>query len=150
MEKEWKVSLEFKANSFEPALMQVLHMTIGGRGTGGGAVHGDRTPAIFTHSTNGFLIASSVGNDHNDVQWIQALPSFGEWIKIEITQEVEVTEMIYSITFGGKKLSSKRNSRPSRFENVKVFSSSSWDPAASGFIKNLVIENKKSGKEFNL
>ena len=57
-----------------------------------------------------------------------------------------MSDTIYSITIGGEKVLSETNTNPTRFEKVKVFSSSAWYTAASGFIRNLVIKNKNSGK----
>ena len=37
LEKEWKVAFEFKASGYPATIQQVLHMTIGGKGTGNGA-----------------------------------------------------------------------------------------------------------------
>ena len=59
LKKEWKVSFDLKANNFK-GLEQVLHMTVGGKGAGRGSKYGDRPPAIWTHSSRGFLISSAV------------------------------------------------------------------------------------------
>ena len=146
MEKEWRVSFEFMANSYRGTFLQILHMTIGGKGIGKGAKHGDRTPAIWTHATKGIRIASSLRGRVSYSKDFKPLPPIGKWVKIEIKQEVEASEMTYSITIGGKKVLSEPNSKPSKFENVQVLSSSSWYNPVNGFIKNLVIENKNSGK----
>lgn len=145
MEKEWRVSFEFMANSFS-GLRQVLHMTIGGMGIGKGAKYGDRTPAIWIHAKKGILVSSGVRGKVSYSKYFKPLPPIGKWVKIEIKQEVEASEMTYSITIGGKKVLSEPNSKPSKFENVQVLSSSSWYNPVNGFIKNLVIENKNSGK----
>ena len=143
LKKEWRVSFLFKADEFE-GLAQVLHLTTGGKGSGSGAEYGDRTPAIWTHPTKGFLISSAVGGKSNS-KYVKALPSTGEWIVIKVSQEMVANAMIYSITIGGKKVFSTTNSSPSDFENVQVFASSSWFSPVNGFIKKLVIENKSEG-----
>ena len=143
LKKEWRVSFLFKADEFE-GLAQVLHLTTGGKGSGSGAEYGDRTPAIWTHPTKGFLISSAVGGKSNS-KYVKALPSTGEWIVIKVSQEMVANAMIYSITIGGKKVFSTTNSSPSDFENVQVFASSSWYSPVNGFIKKLVIENKSEG-----
>ena len=144
--KEWKLSFEFKANRVKTGFQQVLHMTIGGKGTGSGAKYGDRTPAIWTHKTKGLIVASAVNDEVSYSEYFKPLPKSGEWISIEIAQEVEVSDTIYSITIAGEKVLSETNTNPSRFEKVKVFSSSTWYTAARGVIRNLVIKNKNSGK----
>ena len=145
LKKEWKVSFDFKANNFV-GLSQLLHMTIGGQGAGSGAKYGDRTPAIWTHSSKGFLISSAIGGRYSYAKYFKALPEAGEWINIEVGQELKESETIYSISIGGKKVFSIRNSKPSAFENVQVFTSSSWYSPVSGFIKNLLIQNKNDGR----
>ena len=145
LKKEWKVSFDFKANNFV-GVSQLLQMTIGGKGVGSGAKYGDRTPAIWTHSSKGFLISSAVGGRYSYAKYFKALPEAGEWINIEVGQELKESETIYSISIGGKKVFSIRNSKPSAFENVQVFTSSSWYSPVSGFIKNLLIQNKNDGR----
>ena len=119
---------------------------MGGKGAGGGAKHGDRTPAIWTHSSKGFLISSSVGKKYSFSKYFKILPSSGEWIGIEVGQQLEASKMIYSISIGGERVFSTRNFNPLAFENVKVFASSSWYSPVSGYIKNLMIQNKIDGR----
>ena len=147
--KEWRVSFQFKAKKFD-GLAQVLHLTAGGMGAGSGAKYGDRTPAIWTHSVKGFLISSAIGGRVSYSKYIKALPSTGEWINIKVAQEIEEDEMIYSITIGGKRVFSTKNSKPSQFENVMVFASSSWYSPVLGFIKNLLIDGKYEGESSSL
>ena len=146
LKKEWRVSIDFKANRFG-GLQQLFHMTAGGKGAETGAKYGDRTPAIWTHSSKGFLISSAVNGRYSYAKYFKkALPAAGEWINIEVGQQLEGSKMIYYIYIGGKKVFSTRNSKPSEFENVQVFASSSWYSPVSGFIKNLLIQNKNDGK----
>ena len=149
LEKEWKVSFDFKADSFAGGLKQIFHMTAGGKGAGSGAKYGDRTPAIWTDPKKGFLISSAVGGKYSYSKWFkQALPSAGKWVNIMITQQIEASKMTYSITIGGKKLFTVTNTQPSKFDNVKVYMSSGWYSSLDGSIKNLQIENRNNGKYF--
>ena len=145
LKKEWKVSFDFKANNFK-GLQQILLMTVGGKGAGRGAKHGDRTPAIWTHPSKGFLISSSVGGKPSFSKYLKPIPSPGEWVNIEVVQQLEANDMIYSIHIKGDRVFSTRNSNPLAFENVKIFASSSWYSPVSGFIKNLLIQNKNDGR----
>ena len=145
LRKEWKVSFDFKANDFR-GLTQVFHMTAGGKGAGTGAKYGDRTPAVWTHSSKGFLISSAVGGVFSYSKFFKPLPAIGKWINIEVGQELIGAKTIYSISIDGKRVFSVRNSKPSEFENVKVFASSNWYSPISGVIKNLRIQNKKDGE----
>ena len=150
LEMEWKVSFEFKANRYQRNLMQILHMTVGGNGAGKDAKYGDRNPAIWAHSRNGFLISSAVNGRYSYSKWFNVLPELGDWVKIEIGQEFESSDMIYSIKIGEKKVFSVKNAKPSKFENVKVFSASSWFSSADGLIRDLLVENKNPGYNFFL
>ena len=70
-------------------------------------------------------------------------------MRIEVRQEVVEAKSVYSVTIGGRKALSVTNSKPSAFENVKVFASSGWytsQPPGSAFIKNLLIQHKNYGK----
>ena len=145
LKKEWKVSFDFKANNKFKGLQQIFHMTVGGKGAGRGAKHGDRTPAIWTHPSKGFLISSSVGGKPSFSKYLKPLPSSGEWINIEVVQQLEASHMIYTIQIGGEQVFSTRNAKPLVFENVKVFASSNWFTPVSGSIKNLLIQNKNDG-----
>ena len=128
----------------------MLHLTAGGKGSGSGSKYGDRTPAIWTHSSRGFIVSSAVGGRYSYNKVLKPLPSAGEWTTIEIGQEFDGSKVVYSITIGGKKVFSTTNSKPSAFENVKVYASSNWYSPVSGFIKNLLIENKKDGESIHI
>ena len=140
LKKEWRVSFDLKATSFGGGLRQVFHMTIGGRGS----KYGDRVPAVWTHPSRGIFVASAVNWRYSYAKWINALPAVGEWINIEIGQEIEDYKMMYFINIGGKKMFSIRNSKPEEFENVQVFTSSAWYSSLDGSIRNLLIKNKYS------
>ena len=144
---QWKVSFEFKASTFGSTLQQILHMTTGGKGTGRGSKYGDRTPAIWTHPSRGFLISSAVSGKYSYPRWITKkwLPSTDEWINIEVGQELDLKKMTYYIIIGGTKVFSITNTKPSEFKDVKVFTSSSWYTSLTGSIRNLLIENKDNG-----
>ena len=147
---QWKVSFEFRASTFGSGLQQILHMTIGGKGTGRGSKYGDRTPAIWTHPSRGFLISSAVSGKYSYPRWISKrwLPSTDEWINIEVGQELDLKKMIYYIIIGGTKVFSVTNTKPSEFKDVKVFTSSGWYSSLTGSIRNLLIENKDNGLYF--
>jgi len=141
LKKEWRISFDFKASEFA-GWQQVLHLTTGGLGVGRGAKYGDRTPAIWTDSSKGFLVASAVEGKSSYSKYFKALPAAGEWINIRVGQELEGSIMTYYIFIGDEKVFSTGNSMPSEFENVQVFSSSRWYTPVNGSIKNLLIENK--------
>ena len=143
--KEWRVLLDFKANNFN-GLAQVLHITTGGKGAGSGSKYGDRTPAIWTHSSRGFLVSSAVGGKYSYAKYFKPLPSLGEWTSIKVAQEKVGSRTVYSITIGGKKVFSVTNSKPAQFENVKIYASSDWYSPVNGSLRNLLIQNKNYGE----
>ena len=152
LKREWRVSFEFKAESYGYYLQQLLHLTIGGKGIGSGAKYGDRTPAVWTDPNRGFLICSAVNNKVSfcgpSSKYFKPLPAVGEWFKIEVGQEQVGSKMIYSISIDGTQRFSIENTHPAEFENVKVFASSSWYAPLEGRIRNLRIENNDDGKIF--
>ena len=145
LKKEWKVSFDFKANNLR-GLGQIFHMTAGGKGLGAGAAYGDRTPAIWVHSSRGFLVSSAVDGKYSFAKYFKPLPTIGEWTTIEVGQELVGSRIVYSISIGGKKVLSVTNSKPSEFKNVKVYASTDWYSSASGSIKNLAIQSKNDGE----
>ena len=143
--KEWRVSFDFKANNFN-GLAQVLHMTAGGKGVGRGSKYGDRTPAIWTHSSRGLLVSSAVGGKYSYAKYFKPLPPPGEWTTINVAQELVGSKTVYSIAIGGKKVFYVTNSKPAQFENVKVYASTDWYSPVSGVMRNLLIQNKNYGE----
>ena len=121
-------------------------MTIGGKGAGSGAKYGDRTPAIWVHSSRGFLISSAVGGKYSYAKYFKPPPRPRRWVKIEVGQELVASEMIYSISINNKKVLTVKNSKPPQFENVKVFAGSPWYTPVDGYIRNLLIEQKGKGR----
>ena len=144
LKKAWKVSFDFKSNKFN-GLEQLLHLTVGGKGVGAGAKYGDRTPAILTHPSKGIQVSSAVGGRPSFAKYFKPLPSVGEWINIEVGQQRKESGMIFSISIGGKKVFSTKNTKPAEFKNVKVFASSRWYRPVNGSIKNLLIQNINDG-----
>ena len=108
--------------------------------------YGDRTPAIWTHPTRGFLVSSAVGGRYSYSKYFKKLPSLNEWTTVEVGQEMVKSKIVYYVAIGGKKVFSYTNSRPSEFEDVKVYAASNWYTPVSGSIKNLLIQNKNDGK----
>ena len=146
LKKEWRVSLDFKANSKISSLVQVFHMTKGGKGTGSGSKYGDRTPALWIHNTRGMLVSSGVGGKVSYAKYYKPVPTPGQWVNIVIGQELVGSAMKYFISIDGKEKLSVTNSKPAEFENVKVFASTNWYTPMDGAIKNLLIETKLDGR----
>ena len=153
LKKEWRVSFEFKANSIKSGLDQIFHMTIDGKGIGKGSKNGERTPAVWMHNTKGLLIISTVGTKISYPTYSKPVPTPGQWVNIEIGQEKVPTRRVsqgyvmkFSITVDGTRKRYVTNTKPSDFENVKVYASTPWYNPVSGAIKNLLIETKLDGR----
>ena len=149
--KEWYLSFQFKANKIDKGFRQVLHMTTGGKGAGSGAKYGERIPAIWIHDSKGFLISSATGGKNN--KYVKPSWFAGErdgWVQIVVEQKLVGSEIVFSISIGGegRKTLSVKNSSPSEFENVKVYSSSPWYTPANGNITSLLIATKQKGDYF--
>ena len=149
--KEWYLSFQFKANKIEQGFQQVLHMTTGGKGAGSGAKYGDRIPAIWIHDSKGFLISSAAGGKKS--KYVKPSWFTGKrdgWVQIVVEQKLVGSEIIFSISIGGegRKTFSLKNASLSEFENVKVYSSSSWYNPANGNITSLLIAIKQKGDYF--
>ena len=65
LDKEWKVTFDFKPTSYKyRGYAQVIHFTTGGKGGKGGKV-GDRTPALWIHKTLGLYIVTTLNGKPN-------------------------------------------------------------------------------------
>ena len=80
-------------------------------------------------------------------------PPIGEWTKVKISQMrkrnpvgTEGPYYVFSLVIGGEIFMYEENNSPTKFSNVKVFTSSNWYAAQAGSIKGFRIENKLTGK----
>ena len=143
MTKEWKVSFQVKPTDYSfSGYANVIHMTIGGKGLGGNAKVGDRTPIVWIHKTQGVVISSALNGKASYQKKVAILPPVGEWTSIEVSQELFGSEYIYTITIADKNVFEVINTKPLEVDNVKVYASSPWNTARKGFIRNLEIEIK--------
>ena len=141
MTRGWKVTFEVNPTSHNSrSYVSLLHLTIGGKGTGSGAKIGDRNPSIWFHKTKGVLISSALNGKVSYSKFHKNLPPIGEWTKIEVSQSLDSSKYIYSITIGSDQVLSIQNTKPVELSNVKVFAGSPWYSPQRGSIRNLKIE----------
>ena len=145
--KEWKVSFELRASSYQyKSYAQILQMTIGGKS---GNI-GDRTPALWIHKTRGVYLATSLSGNSNYGKFFKnKKPPTDEWTSVEISQTRRGSKYMFTFVLKGETLWDVENKDPRQFSSIKVLASSSWYAAQAGSIRGLKIEIKTPGKYFN-
>ena len=143
LNKEWKVSFEFKATSYKHrAYAQILQLTIGSKS---GSI-GDRTPALWIHKSRGVYLVTTLNGKPNAGKYFRtSKPSINAWNTVEIAQVKTGSNYIFSLVINNKTLWSVKNTDPREFSSVKVFASSPWYAAQAGSIRGLRIENLTPG-----
>ena len=143
MTKEWKVSFQVKPTDYSfSGYANVIHLTIGGKGLGGNAKVGDRTPIVWIHKTHGVVISSALNGKASYSKKVASLPPVGEWTTIEVSQSLVGTKYFYSISIDNRNVLKVENKRPVELTNVKVFAGSPWYTARKGFLRNLEVQIK--------
>ena len=151
MAKEWKLSFEVKPHSYHSTISgSVLHMTIGGWGSGPASNYGDRTPAIWLHRTKGLLVSSAINRRTWFSKWIKNILPIGQSTKIEVHQVLKDWKFMFEVLINETEVFSIENEKPEVFRDVKIFASTPWGgnhwgAALNGSISQLRIETRKSG-----
>ena len=166
MTKEWKVTFEVNPTDYGfRSYASVLHLTIGGKGTGSGAkvrdylykytntkIHkykyyskvGDRIPGIWFHKSKGVLVSTALNGKASYNKFVKPLPPVGAWTRIEISQRMVSSQNTFSITIGNQQVFTKPNTKPVELSDVKVFAGNPWSSSQKGSLRNLKIEIKKT------
>ena len=150
--KEWKLSFEVKPHSYHSTISgSVLHMTIGGWGSGPASNYGDRTPAIWLHRTKGLLVSSAINRRTWFSKWIKNILPIGQSTKIEVHQVLKDWKFMFEVLINETEVFSIENEKPEVFRDVKIFASTPWGgnhwgAALNGSISQLRIETRKSGE----
>ena len=140
--KEWRVGFDVYPKSFSAKYASVLHLTIGGKGSGSGSRVGDRIPAIWFHKTKGVLVSTALSGKVSFNKLIPSLPTLKKWTRIEVSQTLVSSKYIFSIAIGGKQVFKKSNTKPVDLSDVKVYAGSPWYPGQFGELRKLKIEIK--------
>ena len=119
----------------------IIHMTTGeDRGLGG------RIPGLWYHSTVGLRLHAAL-DGKGGVGFSPASQfAIGQWTKIQISQELE--DQTYKLKFfiDDENKLDVVNSKPSEFQNVKVYAADPWWTAQPGSVKSLAISVKEPAK----
>jgi len=133
--REWMVEFMFKPTNYDnPDWTSIFHMTIGGNYEN----LGDRNPAVFFHPSAGLMISYTL-NDIKNQQIHFPAPTIDKWTKIRMFQKNENGNTKIKLFIDNKEMFRAVNSKPTSFENVKVYASDPWYAAQPGSIKNLGI-----------
>ena len=139
----WYVSFEVFPQGVVNGWSNIIHFTIGGCN----GKHGRRTPAVwFNSQTTKLTICSTINSNVNRCFTSKSLQRH-QYTKVEIIQkQISTSKYRYSILIAGKRVFHTVNSRARYHQNVKVYRSNPWVPAAKALIKNLVYRNLYHGK----
>ena len=133
------VEFLFKPTNLDnPDWTSIFHMTIGGNAEN----LGDRNPAVFFRPSEGLMIVYSL-NEYKNKEIHFPAPTIDKWTKIRMFQKNENGNTKIKLFIDNKEMFRAVNSKPTSFENVKVYASDPWYPAQPGSIKNLSIKIKR-------
>merc|ERR1719150_1725745 len=139
--REWMVEFLFKPTNYDnPEWTSIFHMTIGGNGEN--LVLGNRNPLVFNAPGRGLVVVNSLNDNSDDYTDLPA-PAIDQWTKIRISQAIENGKTKVKVFINDEEMFSAVNSKPTSFENVKVYASGPWYLAQPGSIKNLSIKTKR-------
>ena len=136
----YKISFDLKPKLYSYGFHSVLHFTVGNDVS----EYGDRTPALwfrpYESNYKGFHISAPINGNRNRGIFIDTLP-LNVWTNVFISQQRVVDNYVFTIKINGTNAFSENNTKPQKFDNVKVFASDPWYPSQDGSIKNLILEN---------
>ena len=145
LEQQWYLSFDIKPKGTVNKWGNIFHATTDGNS----GQYGFRIPAIwfrpdklelqFCYSINGN------GKPHRCFESDDAL-STTSFTNVRVSQTWNGTQYVFQIFINGVVKFSEVNFSPDIFENVKVYASNPWDPAANADVKNLVFKNIPSGR----
>nr|XP_047124211.1 coadhesin-like [Hydra vulgaris] len=138
MNKEYMVSLEVKPTSFDNTTYRNILQLTANRSLSN---YGDRNPLIyFTNKTGCLVVSSAINGIKNKILTIKTL-SLNEWASIKVVQQLVNGSYNFSVAINGNVITSVINLQPIEFSNAKVYASDPWNPAQSGFIRNLIVRS---------
>ena len=133
--KVFEVSYELMIESFKEGWQSVFHMTTGDDYS----EYGSRIASLWV-SGNSYLQFSSAVSGNEEHNYDHVDMSVNKWIKIRVGQSVVDRKHVYMIVVDGKKVYSTTNTRPSDFENVKLYAADPWYKPLKGKIRNICIK----------
>ena len=142
--KEWTLSVEIMPTGTVSGYSNVLQVGLGGDDTD----YGDHSPAIFFDSLDTTLhIKSAVSGDKGYfTNSCDAIP-LNEWTLVVVTQTLQGDGTYqYSVELDGEVVDQLTNTDPREFDDVKVYTSNSMDPAAAAKIGNFELQTNPGGE----
>lgn len=138
----WELSAEILPTGTTSGWSNLLHATIGGNVDR----VGDRVPGIwFNSDTTKLHICSAVSGNRNYCINSEPLP-MNEWSALKVSQTMQSDGTFqYKIEINQDEIHSGINTWPQVFQDVKLYMSDPWYPAASASTKN--VEFKTSPVE---
>ena len=82
-------------------------------------------------------------NEKKKQEILLPAPAIDKWTKIQMFQKIENGNTKVKLFINDEEMFSAVNSKPTSFENMKVYASGTWGPAQPGSIKNLSIKTKR-------
>ena len=120
----------------------IYHATISGNRD----VYGSRIPGIWINHDNGtihtrvcFAIDDNMGYFHDSPTTSIQL---NQWIAIIVSQTKVGGDYYFKYEMNGKAISTKKNTKPQQYENVKIYISDPWHPPVPGYVRNVYLKGK--------
>ena len=139
---QWKVIFELKPTNLTlnpwADWLNIFHMT----NWAGLDLFGDMNPKITYSSTQGLWICSAVEDDPRYcVMGFEDMLAVGKWTRIEVSQELEGTKLMFKVVINKAMVYSMENKLTGSVKDVKVYASTSaaGQGALPGYIKDLSI-----------
>lgn len=145
LEQQWYLSFDIKPKGTVSEWGNIVHATTDGKG----GQYGFRIPAIWFRPDNlKMLFCYSINGDGKAHRCFEAPDALSttDFTNVRVSQTWNSTHYVFQISVNGDVKFSKVNFSPDVFENVKVYASNPWDPAANADVKNLVFKNIPSGR----
>ena len=142
----WTVCFDIKVTGTLAAWSNIVHFTDQDTNN---VNFGDRIPGVWLRMgmTTQLHICSAISTNKNTCFTSQNL-LLNCYYKVEITNRFEEDgQTWFQVRIDGNLVYSVRNTAPMYFDNVKVYASDPWHPAAPVMIKNLVYNNLPIGKK---
>ena len=120
----------------------IYHATIDGDKD----VYGSRTPGIWINYNNGYMYVHTSSAVSGNMFYRYNAPTtrvqLNKWNIISVSQTEVGGDYQYKVEMNGELKHMVKNTQPQAFQNVKIYISNPWDPAVSGYVRNVCIKGK--------
>lgn len=99
---------------------------------------GNRIPGVWLYRDGKLHVTSDVNGDLNYITDDPKEFPLNKWVSIEVeSKKNNKGAHIYTVNVDGREIRRVENKKPALHENVKVYTSDPWYPAANGWIRDL-------------